>query len=588
MDIVNAGMGIASAPGNFVGSTMRHGFDVPTFGQLSDRYNARDEYRNEYDNVERTGAALGVTGATALTAGGAVLWAKNGLPVRLPSYVAQDKWVTRLPIAGKGVPLPSPRALAVGVGVAAGAGILATGASKTKQILQDDGNWGALGMGAGLLGGGVAGAKLVGKLAPTRAPIGAVVGMVGGAVAGKLGANHVTVGLGDGHLGERIPTEKNVDASLADRAGSFTQGAWNHFSEVGPMSQGSSGAKEWGLQDHFEQDYSNAERAGGMHGDLAAAGIMGTAALGVGAAVTGMKSRVGKDGAPMSKLNAAADDALRLSGGSRLRGTMAQMAPAVLPNGMASKAGIAAAIGTGTALTAYTALREARTWGDGEITSGGGLAAAGAVVGLTGAGALAIAARRTAGKPFAPAAAGGMLAAAALIGVGSAVRQPLQQFHRDQKSAHGLEPGTDWATAAVAGGALGVAGGIGGRKLAGKLVPADGIKLPKIPKLPQLPTITPKAGRIAGLAIGGAAAAYVGYGLSSTMPSLDKVGVAAGVGAAVGGAGALALRGSAGSRVASKVAIGAVTGGALGMTASALAKDDASAAGAAATSVTQR
>lgn len=169
-----------------------------------------------------------------------------------------------------------------------------------------------------------------------------------------------------------------------------------------------------------------------------------------------------------------------------------------------------------------------------------------------------------------------MLATAALVGVASAVQQPVRQFHRDQRAAHGIEPGTDAKTALLAGGVLAAGGAIAGQKIGGSLVPESGIKLPKLPR------ITPMGGRIMGGVAGVAAGAYLGYGLSSTMPSIDKVGIAAGAGAAIGGVGALALRGAPGRGV-TRVAVGAATGATLGMTASALAKPDAAPAGGAAT-----
>jgi hypothetical protein len=371
-----------------------------------------------------------------------------------------------------------------------------------------------------------------------------VAGGVGGYQAGKL------VRVGEGHIGEAHVKAPQVDANAKDRVGSFARGAFTHFNEVGPASQGVSLGYAWGMQDAVATKYSPSERAGAMHGDLGAAALLGGGALGVLAAVKmAGKNSGGAAGLASTKVGAAATAAGKVLAQGRMMGAIQKIAPMGVAGMGAAAVGIAG-------LTAMKEMDQARNAG----VSGTGVAAIGAgVIGATAATAAMVSrSSALAGKPMAPAAAASALTAAALIGVLSSARLPLQQFMNDSKTAHAVRGETDWAVSGPMLGIGGLAGGVGALKTAQKLVPDSGFSLGKfrIPKAAIVGVAT---------AAGAGGLGAVGYGLSATMPDVKTVGLTAAAGAAIGAGAGVALKGL-GPRN------GAIAGAVLGASTSSLVK----------------
>jgi hypothetical protein len=521
-------------PWTIASTATRHMLDASVgFGIPSDRYNARDQYRRKYSADERNGAGIGTALAVAVPVAAGAAWMQRGL--RVPGLTGATDAVAR--VAGGNV--------ARAAGLAALGAMTAVGVKKSIEVAQDDGNLGGAGTAVGMLGGAAAGIALGNKFAGRYAPLVTGAAAIAGGIAGHFGGKAIKVG--EGHIGEELKQEPQVDEDAGDRVRSFTRGAFDHFTEVGPSTQGISFGYRWGMRETVQQKYSNAERAGGMHGDLLAAGILGGGALAVGAGLMGMSSHAAQG---VSGLRAGAD----IAGNVLARGPL---------TGAVQKLSGKGAIGVGAAAAGITALA---TWKGFEadrdsMGTGAAAAIAAGTVAAT-AGTAALISRSGAMKTLAaaPRAANSALVAAALIGVVSAARLPLQQFMNDAKDAHAANGGVDLPVAATAAGVGAVGGGLGAFKGLSKFVPSGGIQLGKF-HIPKGVIVG------AGTAVSAAALGGVGFGLSATMPDIKKVGISVAGGAAAGAAAGVALRGVG-------VVPGIIGGAALGLSASALLNDE--------------
>lgn len=517
-------MGIGSALG-VLNTTTRHMLDANvTFGMSSSRFNARDRYRRSYSDAERAGAGIGTALGLALPASAGVAWVRRGMPV-LGTSPGLTQTVGR--VAGL-----AALGLATGVGV-----------QKTWEIAQDDGHLGAVGAATGVIA-GTAGGLLVGRaFAGKYAPLVSGAGAIIGGIAGHAGGSRIRIG--ESRIGTEYVQAPQVDATAGDRVGSFARGAFNHFNEVGPTTQGISFGYRWGMQDAVRTKYSNAERAGAMHGDLLAAGILGGGALAMIGTVAGL-NRSGPSG-----VAAGANVAGHVLGQGALTGAMQKL-------GTKGAAGVAAA---GIGIAAAVASKEfdrARDAGDSTATAA---AWAGGVLAAT-VGTAALVSRTGALRSMAaaPRAASSTLIAAALIGVLSSARLPVQQFINDASSSTTANGGVRWSVAAPVGGVAAAAGAVGAFRALNRLVPASGVQLGTI-HLPKAAVVAAGAG-ISALASGG-----VGVGLSSTMPDLKTVGMSAAAGAVAGAAAGGFARGIG-------VVPGILGGAALGATASSLLREN--------------
>lgn len=519
-------MGIGT-PFTVLSTATRHAMDINlTFGSASSRYDAREKYRTSYSAPQRLGAGLGVAFGTAIPAmalGGWVL--KKGL---------------RTPLAPGGL-VASGSAKAVGLAALGGA--TAVGAIKMKQLVEDDGHFGSVGAAggivAGTLGGLAAGTRFAGKYAPLVSGAGAIIGGIAGYQGGKL------VKYGKGHLdpgGTPAPATPRKDDGAADRAKSFAWGAFNHFNEVGPTTQGVSFGSAWGMRKSYKETSTNAERSGAMAGDLLAAGILGGGAL----AISGKLMR--------GNVAGAADAAGAVLAKGNLVGNLTKL------NGFGSAGAGAAALGIAGFMVAKERSRSADN-GDSAMSTN--LKTAGLVAATAGTAALVSRTAGFKGLAATPKLAASALTAAALIGVLSSARLPVQQFLNDAQDAHDLakvDSKTVYGATALGGGLA----GFGAFKLADKMIPAGGVQIGKF-HIPR--GVLVGAGAAVGLAAGGG----VGWGLSATMPDVKKVGIAA-----VGGAAAGAAFGGWAKGVG--LPAGIVGGALLGMAGSAiLGKDEAAA-----------
>lgn len=527
-------MGIGSAI-NVVSTGMRHTIDQNvTFGMAGNRFNQRDHYRRDYSDAQRVSAGVGTALGTAL-------------PL-----------VTGKALLGRsfeGVSI-APKVLNSSLGRAAAFGALGietyVGAKRLTEVTQDDGHFGAVGTTAGIVGGmgaGLFAGRGLGRMAPLASGAGALIGGVAGHIAGS----HIDAG--PGHIGEEHVQGRQVDNSALDRARSFGRGMVNHFTEVGPTTTGISLGYRWGMGATVQGKYSNAELDGGMHGDLIAAGILGGGAL----AVAGIAARGTQNGA--SGLRNAAEAAtaqLDRSVVMRAANDVARQGTALaghLP-GAGGVAKALPALGAAAAITALT-VGEAYSQGSDEGGKLSGLAWGGGTAAAAAGTALAIS-RSSAlkGMAAAPRAGSSTLAAAALIGLMSSARLPINQFVSDAKVAHAASGGTDWTVSGPAAGIMGAGGGYGALKVLNRIVPDSGFG--KVPKVAVVGI---------GTVIGGVAAGGAGFGLSATMPDLKTTGLSTVGGAAAG----LAVAG-----VARKVSApaGMIAGSLVGMTAASIVQDD--------------
>jgi len=529
---------VIGTPFSFTSAATRHMLDANvTFGQAGDRFNARDDYRREYTGTQRLGAGVGTAFGVALPATAAVAWARKGS--RVPGLASLTDTA-----AASASRLNIPAKLALNTGRVVGYGALAAatgvGVRKSIEIAKDDGDFRALGTATGVVGGAVAGAKVgAGKFTPLVAGAGAVLGGIGGNFAGRQ------VDAGEGAIGKENVQAPQVDVDAGDRATSFARGAFNHFTEVGPTTQGVSLGYKWGMRSAVQNQYSNSERAGAMHGDLLAAGILGGGALAVATGLMGMSKHAE---AGVSGVKAGGDIAGQVLAKSPVMGAMQKLGTKGALGVGAAGAGIAGAV----ALKEYNAMEDAG--GNGALAAGGTLAA------TAGTAALISRSGAVSGLEAGPKAASSAIVAAALIGVLSSARLPLQQFMNDAKDAHAANGETDWSVSGPSAGIGAAAGGFGAAKGLWKLVPDGGIQLGKFHLSKGLVVG-------AGTAISAGAMGGVGLGLSSTMPDLKTTGISAAGGAVVGAGLGAAFRGAS-------VKGGGIAGAALGLSASALLNDE--------------
>lgn len=543
-------MGIGSvigAPFTVASTATRHMLDTNvTFGQSSDRYNARDKYRREYSDQQRLGAGIGTALGVALPVTAGIAWMQRGLKV--PGITGQADAIAN------GLAKANPRGLSpaamqnvgrvaglAALGLAAGVGV-----KKSIEITQDDGHLGAVGTATGIIAGtagGLAAGRMfkAGKYAPLVSGAGAIIGGVAGHFGGKA------VKLGESQIGKEHVQAPQVDKGALDRIGSFARGGFNHFNEVGPASQGISFGNQWGMRETVQKQYSNAERAGAMHGDLLAAGIMGGGALAVAGGLMGMSRHAA---AGTSGLKAGAD----------IAGHVMSKAPVTA---MMQKLTSKGAIGVGAAaagIAGVTTWKAFQADSDSMGKPAAAAIAAGTLAATAGTAALVSRSSAMSGMAAAPRAASSALVAAALIGVLSTARMPLQQFMNDAKDATAANGGIDWSKAAPVGGLAAAGGGLGAFKGLSRMIPEGGLQLGKfhIPK-----------GAVVGVgtAIGAAASGGVGVGLSATMPDIKTIGISAAGGAAAGAAAGAFARGVG-------VVPGMIGGAVLGVSASSLLRDD--------------
>ena len=564
-----SGIGSAlGAPIRNVSTFNRHLLDPSlTFGVSSSRYNARDHYRRDYTEGQRVSAGIGAAYGAALPAVGLGAWISRGAKVPgLESIAgAAEKTIGKAQL--RGVSPGMARGAAVTAGAVALGAAAVVGGIKVKQIVEDDGHLGAAGGAAGVLA-GAAGGAAIGKLmgAGKYAPVAALGGMVAGGVGGYLGGKAIKVG--PGHIGEENVQGQRVDANIGDRAKSFIGGANRHLTEVGPTSQGISLGYAWGMRDIEKKTATTSERAGGMHGDLIAAGIMGGGALAIGGAMAGVAKYLPKGGqaGAFAMTNAAGHTLAHGPLTSALQSTAAKLsaqsqALAAAGKGKQAAGVVGLAMAGAAGLTGYAALKQYEaqtTYSGGNKTQG--LVAAGATVAATAGAALMIArAPGFSALSAAPRAAASAIGAAAMVSVISSVRLPLQQFMHDAQDAHAARHGDPMVTG-LATSVAGAAGGGVALKALNKFVPAGGVQLGKV-HLGKGVLVA------AGTAAATAATGFAGWGLSATMPDIKKVAISGAAGAAAGaGLGAWAK----GVGVLPGMAVGA----AVGITASAIAGKD--------------
>jgi hypothetical protein len=305
------------------------------------------------------------------------------------------------------------------------------------------------------------------------------------------------------------------------------------------------------MRDTVQKQYSNAERAGGMHGDLLAAGILGGGALAVATGLMGQSSHAAQG---VSGLRAGAD----IAGGVLSRGAITSQI---------QRMGNGGALGMGAAAAAIAGVTGYKAFQSDKETFGGGAAAAIGVGTLAAtAGTAALISRSSAFSTMAPGtkAASSALVAAALIGVLSSARLPLQQFMNDAKDAHAANKDIDPIVKFGATGIGAAAGGFGAFKGLSKMIPDGGLQLGRF-HIPKGVVVA------AGTALGGAAVGGIGLGLSATMPDAKTVGMSVAGGAVAGAGLGFAARGLG-------VVPGIIGGAALGLSASSLLKQDAPAA----------
>jgi hypothetical protein len=541
-------MGIG-APFTVATTATRHMLDANvTFGMSSSRYNARDKYRRTYSNEQRLGAGIGTAFGVALPVAAGIAWWQRGL--RVPGVTTTGEQLANGVARAGGLSAGAMTNVGRVAGLAALGLAAGVGVKKTWEITQDDGNLGAVGTATGIVAGSVAGMKIGQKFAGKYAPLVTGLGAIAGGVAGHFGGKAIKIG--EGHIGEEHAQAVNTDDGALDRVKSFGTGAFNHFNEVGPASQGISFGYSWGMREAVQKKYSNAERAGGMHGDLLAAGIMGGGALAVAGGLLG-----GGTAAGISNVRAGANAAGHVLSGGPVTNLM-------------QKLGEKGTWGVGAAALGITGVLAAKEW-DRAMDSDGGnvgkaaLYAGGLVAATAGTAALISRSGAVSGMAAAPKAASSALAAAAIIGALSVARLPMQQFVNDAKDSIAADGGVKWQKAAPVGGIAAAAGGFAAFKGLSRMIPDSGLQLGRF-HIPKMAVVG------VGSAVGAAALGGAGVGLSSTMPDdIKKIGIAAGGGAIAGAATGAFAHGIG-------IIPGAIGGAALGVTASALLNDEQPAA----------
>ncbi|MBC7460196.1 MAG: hypothetical protein H7287_02425 [Thermoleophilia bacterium] len=539
-------MGIIGDVGNAVGKPFtvlgtfnRHLVDPSmSFGVTSDRYNARDKYRTHYSDAQRTAAGLGTVFGTAVPAVALTTWLMKG--ARVPGMGAAQKVVTgdAAKLAGAtiekvalaGVSSKLGRGVAIGVGAAALGVATAVGVNKITQIVQDDGHFGAAGGALGAVGGTALGAFVGSKFAGKWAPVVALGAGIAGGIGGYVGGTAWKVG--GGHIGEHFVKDAPKDATVGDRAKNFATGAFTHFTEVGPTSSGVSLGYAWKMRETDQKTASTSERGGHMLGDLGAVAVMGGGALATAGILTGMSTSAKYTPGVGGAIKSASDLLVK----SPIANAWQDIGSGALNMANANKgaSGAALAVGGLVAATALTGLAASKQYKAQMKASGGDTVQAGWAAGITTALAVggAAALHVTAFKGLQTfgtmqRAAASALGAAALISVLSSARLPVQQFMNDVKDSHAKRD-ADPLVRNVAIGVGGAAAGGGAVKMLLQVVPAGGIKIGRLPTIPKAAVVA------VGSLAAGAAGAYTGYGLSANLPTIDKVGIAGGIGAAAG------------------------------------------------------
>lgn len=544
-------MGIGT-PFTLASTATRHLLDANvTFGQSSERYNARDQYRRSYTDGQRVAAGVGTGLAVAVPLSAGALWAQRGM--KIPGLSAHsDAVVTGLSKAKLGGLSPAAiQNIGRAAGVVALGGATYVGVRKTMEMTDDDGHFGAVGGASGILLGTAAGVAVGMKLGGKVGAMTGLAGAVAGGTAGYMGGSRVKVG--EREVGTEHVQAPQVDASVGDRVGSFAGGAFNHFNETGPATQGISMGYRWGLRDAVTTKYSNAERAGAMHGDLLAAGIMGGGALAVGGGLLGMSRYAG---AGVSNVRA----------GAHIAGEVLARGPVTAA---VQKLGSAGTMGVGMAALGISGVLAAKEWDRAMDASGGDRGRAAAYAGgmlAASAGTAALVSRSGAlqGLAAAPRAAASALGGVMLVAALSTARMPLQQFMDDARASTAVNGGIDWSKAGPVGAVAGGGAAYGALRGLSALVPAGGVQIGRF-HLPKAAVVA------AGTAVSAAAGGGVGVGLSSTMPDLKTIGMAAAGGAAVGAGVGRFARGMG-------APAGAIAGAALGISSSALWRHDEPAA----------
>lgn len=250
------------------GTMARHAIDsVGGLGLPGLTWNSRNAYRHDYPaddergELKRRSAAAGDIVGLLATGVLANQWRKTGYS----SFGARG---------------PSGVAMRVGIGAMLAGGSAAS-ARKIVQNAIDDGELGmTLATPAGVAG-AILGHRLggAGNAARTARVIGAgLSGAAAGYAAFRLGSGPLR--FSQGHIGEPAPYEvPPLDGKLAPAA--FARGAWNHFAEEGPLTQGATFGRAWKQRDHVRDRYTTPELAGALVGDVGALALMGTGALAV-------------------------------------------------------------------------------------------------------------------------------------------------------------------------------------------------------------------------------------------------------------------------------------------------------------------
>jgi hypothetical protein len=561
-------MGISDAFNSFSVASRHAVAPSLDFGLSSHRYNARDQYRNDYSETQRNAAGIGGAFGAALPAAGLVNYARKNLKPTVTEFarLGEVRALRAAGVEGREAATKLVGQVAARGGTKALAmlwlgGATAAGTAAVVRTTIDDGTLaaplGAMGVVAGgALGLGAAkglgfGKHMGGKVGLATMGVVGVLGGIGGHVAGR------NFDIGEGNIGTPHEQKPYVDKNVGDRAVSFGRGFVNHFLEVGPITQGMSLGGAMGMNDVMKEGATNSERSGAMHGDGAAMAILGGGALAVVGAAAGMKGKVPPGMKP--GLEAAGDVAMTAS---KLNFAQRALLHAGRSGGTAAAIGAA---GLGIAGLSAAKIYE-HSLAQGDDTQGAADKAAGVALGtgLVAAGVAHSPLMKKMGGNKVGVLANSVLIGAALVGTASAAMTPARQFIADAKAAHGAGD-TDPASATIASVVGGGVGTVAGFKAMQNVPVGDirwrGIHIPK--------GVVKGVVMTAGTVLGAGALGAAGYGLSATMPGPLQVGASTVIGGMAGAAiGAGLMRGKGPA-----LRLAAVGSG-LGLTASALMKDD--------------
>ncbi len=234
---------------DFTGHAARHMVnDLAGAGIPGEVWNSRNAYRTKYNDVQRAGASAGDAGAVVAAVAIGLGWHQRG-------YSFFGRTGARLAF-GRAV-LGS---MLIGGAVA--------GLRNTINNIQDDHHFGGIGAAAGAAIGLIA----MRKFRPT--PWIAVGGVVAAGTAGWFAGHARKINGGEKEKTPIAPNAKYPGGLLG-----FTRGAFVHFAEEGPLTQGVSFGNAWEEREAFEKRYQDEERWGGMTGDMIAAGFAGGGSL---------------------------------------------------------------------------------------------------------------------------------------------------------------------------------------------------------------------------------------------------------------------------------------------------------------------